>query len=130
VIVILQGIIQKRMFHTFQYKGQLYNLYLCYAVLTGRAKDTDPRLTFQWGSKCCCYCPRSVRDCLRCGAAEQDDCSDSSDDEEDSGEIHKEVSDRIFGLFIASCDDKQIIILTAQTYLPTNIMCYLSCITN
>ena len=71
---------------------------MCTIIHKGRAKNTDPRLTFQWGNKCCRYCPRSVRECLRCGAAECDDNdsdseSGSSDEKDDGGQVDcKQVS--------------------------------------
>jgi len=52
-------------------------------VRTGRAKNTDPKLTFQWGKNCCCYCPRSIREFF--GSADSDN-SDDEDDEEDNND--------------------------------------------
>jgi hypothetical protein len=47
------------------------------SLITGVAKDTDPKLLFMWSNECCCYCPTKVRNCFRCGAGEPRDDDDS-----------------------------------------------------
>ena len=80
---------------------------------TGRAKNTDSRLLFQWSAKCCCYCPRSVRDCLRCGSAEpEDEKEDVSDGEESNSGSANDVSISVKRTCCVTCHPR------GSTHLP------------
>lgn len=74
------------------------------SLITGVAKGTDPRLTFQWGKECCCYCPLKCRNCLKCGAKEIEDDTECFDEEQEKEEIDNVGINNEF--FMMSYNDK------------------------
>lgn len=68
-------------------------------VSAGRAKNTPANLTFQWEVKCCCYCPRPVKNCLRCGAADVTDDEDDSDSSSSSSSDNKVQVYEIYSIY-------------------------------